>query len=337
MIKVLTIILLLFPISGVCQLDSFEISGHLAGSEDGDELYFLETKGNVRVKVGTIKIVNNTFKYKYHLKEIPNLVRLRNSKNRKRLSFWAENEVITINGDINNFDRISISGSKFAKKENLFLSKYHRDSSINHQLLTIEDHLNTPSSIYNLYRIYRKVPIEKLRGLYDNFENKWKAHDYGVTIGNYLKLSNTEIISVGDTIVDFTAKDKDGNTFQLSEEISNQSKLILLEFKNLYCQYSRKAIPEMEMLYDKYQDKIELITFIDDTRYFLWERYLKEDNTDWTKLWDGKGEIGETCVSYGVKGSPYYFIISQNGIIIDKWTGYEKGIIEEHVKKMIKK
>ena len=255
-------------------------------------------------------------------------MRLTNNKNRKRVTFWAENGLISFKTSIAAFNEAIVSGCSFDKTETGFNKAYDRNLPLNEQIAIIENHLDAPSALYNLYRIYRTVSVDVLNKLLSKVDRKWEGHDYLITMRNYVDLPIKNVPQKGDNLIDFQAKDQVGALFHLSEFIQqNDTPYILLEFKNHYCPYSRKAISELGQIENQYKDSITILSFITDTREFLWQQYLDADTTSWTKLWDGEGEIGKTCISYGAKGSPYYFLINKEGVIIRNWQNYAQGEI----------
>ena len=54
-----------------------------------------------------------------------------------------------------------------------------------------------------------------------------------------------------------------------------------------------------------------------------------------TRIGRVKGE-GGLIASYGFDGIPKFVVIGPDGKILDKWTGYGKGIFEARLKKLCK-
>jgi hypothetical protein len=62
----------------------------------------------------------------------------------------------------------------------------------------------------------------------------------------------------------------------------------------------------------------------------------KKENITWTNLSDGKGTFGGAGNAYGTKGIPLYILIDKEGIIVEKWTGFNPGIFEEKLSRYLK-
>ncbi|MEO1436562.1 MAG: thioredoxin-like domain-containing protein, partial [Bacteroidota bacterium] len=181
----------------------------------------------------------------------------------------------------------------------------------------------------NLFYERRQVKLEVLQGFYDALDAPMKQHDFGRCIQSYLELSNRDLLENGDDFVDFAVFDIKGDTFHLSERFGD--KLTVLEFRSPYCMPSMRNIPEINDLLKKHGDQVQVYTFCSDTRSGSWND-LNEDGSQSIKVWDGQGRWGQTGVRYNIEGSPYLFIISPEGKILDHWFGYGKGLLEEKVK-----
>ncbi len=318
-----SIILFFFiSINLIAQSDSLSISGELEGFDQDDLITLWITKGNINQKVGQFEINNNLLNLKYKLTETPNRIKLTASNTRKRLVLWVNNEDIKIIGNKERFDESQIIGSEYLKGENDFRNIYNRDSSLHFRIKCIEDFINTPSAVYRLSRLFREIESDKLEQLYQQLDPIWKDHDFGILIHNYLTINQRNQLKVNDDFIDFVAKDNNEEEFSFSNYIKND-KITLLEFSSYACQWCRKAFPVIKQINQEYSDHIQIVTFIQDTREEIRDKYLQKFQSDWKQIWDGKGEIGKTFLKYGINGSPTYFLISSKGKILDKWTGFE--------------
>lgn len=331
------IIGIVFSINIFAQNDSLIITGELSGFEENDQITLWVTNGNINQRINRYNINNGLFEIKIQLKDIPNKIKLVASNTRKRIVLWTNNDSIKIIGSKEEFEQSKIIGARFLESENQFKSVYNRDTSIQEQVNTILKFLNTPSAVYHLNRLSRKIPSDTLVQLYEQLNLEWKEHDYGREINNFISLNQKKNIEIGDYFIDFNAIDSLGNKFVFSQKL-NQNKYVLLEFSSYACQWCRKAIPVINQINQEFGDKIQIVTFVQDTREEIWEKYLTRFKSDWEQIWDGQGEIGKTFISYGIKGSPNYFLISPEGKIVDKWTGFEeKDILVQRLVKTMNK
>lgn len=332
-LNLMVILSILFSIHTAAQNDSLIISGNLNGFEDDDQITLWVTNGNISQRANQYSINQGQFEIKYQLKETPNRIKLTATNTRKRMVLWAHNDSIKITGSKAHFDQSNILGAKFMASEKQFHSIYNRDTTIQEQVDMISQYLNTPSAVHHLSRLVRDIPIDTLTQLYHRLDLEWKAHDYGKKINNFIQTPQKKKLEIGDQFIDFKAIDSLGNEFVFSSKL-NQNKLVLLEFSSYACPWCRKAIPIVNQIHQKYQDSIQIVSFIQDTRADIWKKYLTRFKSDWEQIWDGEGEIGQTFIAYGIKGSPNYFLISSSGKIIDKWFGLEE--IEQFEQRIIK-
>ena len=77
---------------------------------------------------------------------------------------------------------------------------------------------------------------------------------------------------------------------------------------------------------------IGVSTISEDSSRKQWQNTVKKDSIPWTYLWDGKGEYGDAVVKYWSIGTPDS-LISPDKIILEKWFGYEDGIIKDKLEK----
>jgi len=116
---------------------------------------------------------------------------------------------------------------------------------------------------------------------------------------------------------DFTVKTLSGSTFSIVE---NRGKVILVNFMETSCSYCRAQVVELKKIWDKYGDKIVLVSisgspFV-DTEETL--RYFAETNgANWTWARDVVGAASK----YRVTGFPTTFIIDQRGYVKYKLVG----------------
>ncbi|MBA4056238.1 MAG: DNA topoisomerase IV, partial [Marivirga sp.] len=135
--------------------------------------------------------------------------------------------------------------------------------------------------------------------------------------------------AIGDSYYDYTAINQNGDSVSLSQ-ISN--KYILLHFSSAACYYSQQSLPELRDVYQRYKDKLEIVKISEDISKDVWQRSINHDSISWLNLWDGKGEFGDAVIKYGMIGTPNYILISPDRKIVEKWFGYENGIIEGKLK-----
>ncbi len=112
-----------------------------------------------------------------------------------------------------------------------------------------------------------------------------------------------------------TAVTLDGEMWSLQEQ---QDKVILVFFWASFCKYSRAAVPDMQSIYDDYNERedFEMIGISLDSDRDKLESYVAEKGIAWTNLYeDGKGWDNSVSRAYDVHSIPSAWIIDRGGIV----------------------
>lgn len=205
---------------------------------------------------------------------------------------------------------------------------------ITHKELTyIETHYNSLSAVIALYRISQfsdSVKHIKIKEIINKMDTIYANTLYGEGIKNSLK--STVPINVGDKYIDLYAHDLKGQSHHVSDF---NDKFILLDFWSMACYPCILAAPEMREVTEKYKNELNIIGINLDTRKNLWEDATKRDSITWINLSDGKGVFGGAYHTYGINGFPTYILIDPQGIIVERWMGYETGIFNNKLSKYL--
>ena len=217
------------------------------------------------------------------------------------------------------------------------------DKVLSKKLKTLSDSLDTETvklikENFNSYAAlsrfkYHKSSFstEELSILYKKLDNELKE----TTIGKAVKLqSEFPKPEVGDRYYDYSAMNKNGETFSLSNV---KNKYMLLHFSSLACYHSKLSLTELKELQSSYIDDLEIISISTDIDKESWENHVTRDSITWNYLWDGKGNYSDAYVKYWEVGTPNYVLISPEKIILERWFGYRDGIIKENVEKYLNK
>jgi peroxiredoxin len=153
---------------------------------------------------------------------------------------------------------------------------------------------------------------------------------YGEGIKNSLK--STVPVNVGEKFTDLYVYDLKGKSHHVSDF---NDKFILLDFWSMACYPCILAAPEMREVTEKYRHELNIIGINLDTRKNLWEEATKRDSITWINLSDGKGVFGGAYHTYGINGFPTYILINPQGIIVERWMGYETGIFKNKLSKYL--
>ncbi len=171
---------------------------------------------------------------------------------------------------------------------------------------------------------------KQIRSLYARMSEADKATELGKEITAYINLP--EIVTVGDDMVDGDLYDLDGKERHLSEF---KGKYILLDFWSQGCGPCMESLPEMELITQQYNGKMEVVSINQDSKG-MWTDFIAKKGlkgNQWNEL--RKGNTGLAAI-YQARGIPHYVMISPEGKIIDMWTGYRKNLLKEKMKELIK-
>ena len=169
---------------------------------------------------------------------------------------------------------------------------------------------------------------EELRQLYNHLTEEQKANRWIQEA--HAALFASQQAEKNEKVADGELFDLDGNIHTLSEL---QGKYILLDFWGKGCSPCMQALPELGILAEMYKEKLSIVSISTDTEE-VWREASKEHNITWHNWSDGKGQDGMFAL-YGQGVIPLFVLISPNGNIIDKWRGYGKGTLTNHIKDII--
>ena len=170
---------------------------------------------------------------------------------------------------------------------------------------------------------------EKAEILYGRISEDDKNTSIGYEIT--ANLFPPSVVGVGDDMADADFFDVNGNTKHLSDY---SGKYLLLDFWSRGCGPCIMALPEMKEISETFVDKLTIISISLDTDAG-WKEAMSTHDMPWINIRDPKG-MGGLAANYGVNGIPNYIIISPEGKIIDKWSGFGNGYLKRKVSENIK-
>lgn len=368
----LIILISLFLISCAKQRETYLIKGKIVNIPDSSVIELYEFHDDFGKLIGEDTIINGKFEFRGISERNPSKMDLTFKDKRNyygSCDLWVVNEIIQVTGN-NKFpsswnvkstnkeqielDKIrshtkdlwifgdSLRLLRRQNRENKDFSNQIKKSidSIGQIRLKLEFDLSVknPNSLSALELIYRlakldpSVDKEKVKLAYDKLNETYKNSLYGQGIIETFK--ENKIPEVGDKMINFIAHDTAGVNYALADF---QGKYILLDFWHLGCGPCNDAIPETIELHKNNQELLTIIgiNLISDEK--LWIEKTKKDGISWINLSDGKGTYAGVSAKYRILGVPTYFLINPEGIIIEKWMGYWKGVFDEKLTKHIEK
>jgi thiol-disulfide isomerase/thioredoxin len=163
-----------------------------------------------------------------------------------------------------------------------------------------------------------RVNPEKAKAIYQSLPDDIKQSIEGMTI--YGNLYPPKQAMDGDDFPDADFYDLNGNLHHIAE---HKGKYILLDFWSSGCGPCIKAFPEMKEMYEKYGERLAIISMSIDTER-RWRKASEEHDITWSNWSEGKGE-GGIYANYRVVGIPYYVLINPDGKIEKQIMGYREG------------
>ncbi len=88
----------------------------------------------------------------------------------------------------------------------------------------------------------------------------------------------------------------------------------------------------MREIHEAHKDKLTIISITTDTEK-IWKDGLERHQFPWVNLTDYLGMEGYVS-RYGIRGIPFYILISPDGIVQKMWSGYGKGSLKEKLKEI---
>ena len=87
--------------------------------------------------------------------------------------------------------------------------------------------------------------------------------------------------------------------------------------------------------YNRFKNKVYIVSFSTDMNKSDWLNASKSDNILWANVSDLKGDKGKIKTLYDVQAIPTSFLINREGIIIEKFIGYDDENFLNQLEKLI--
>jgi|GEM_PF-2123243 len=139
---------------------------------------------------------------------------------------------------------------------------------------------------------------------------------------NYLRAQKMRPVKIGSSVQDFQLPDSAGNSISI---LQNSSKKRLIALVSTGCYYSLASLHLLQELSESNNRHYDIITIWDDGSKDIWLNARKEykSKVSWTNLWD---EYGFATTYFGMSVSPSFYIVDQQGVLVDIFRGYDEKI-----------
>lgn len=347
-IKLLVIVFTVLALFS-CNKKSFNVNVNLQNAE-GKIIYLQKTVNSEVIVLDSATIQNNiaTFVVKTDVPYTHYSVKIEGI--RYPISFFSENNNVTIYGDINETDNFIIKGSKAQQlvneyyaeinnfdKQFMYWEPKYKDAKSKNDITAIEKIEKEFENIYKNKQSYTKLFLTNNSNsfiapyiLYRNryyFELEELKHfvkSFGKnTESEFLDLLNKyiavlQLVDIGQPFIDFTMNTPEGEKLSLSD-IVGTTKLLLLDFWASWCGPCRAENPNMVAVYRDFHNKgFDIMGVSLDKKKENWIKAIETDSLTWYHVSDLNFWNNEAAQLYGISSIPNNLLIDENGIIIAK-------------------
>lgn len=322
--------------------EGFVIIGQTANIKDSTLLY-LENEHTP--KLDSCYLIENRFEFKGSVDHFENLW-IHTIDYSEDLSIWVENTTIHVDARYSSLSKASIKGSEIQKQSDELdaitlgwvnrknqLKILRRKEKDSNRLKQIEDsidiyqeqineaeikfissHPNYEINTYFLTYLKDQIGKTKTRKLLESLDINIQNNLWGRSISLYLEKSVD--LQVGDTAVNFTLQNLNGEDVSLSSYRGNYT---LLDFWFSGCAGCEADYPYLLKAYKTYHNKgFEILGINMDKTEASWQSTVKTDSILWETVSELKGFNGNIPTIYNVHSAPTTYLLDAKGIVIAK-------------------
>ena len=315
----------LFVMLMMASCNKFNINVNLENS-DGKTVYLERYVGTEMNILDSVVAKDNTavFKVKQNDNLDPYCIMVKGW--RRPLTFFADNQDVTITGDYQKYNGINVLASESQDKLNKFTEEVNGiedEQEIHYCVLDfVKQNIDNPLAPYAIYRYKWTFSLNDFYSLDEAMPADMKSA-YRDLVADYVK--GLEMTQPGKPFLQFTQKDVNGEDFNMKDVIG-QSKIIILDFWASWCPDCRKENPGLVEVYNKFKDKgLDIVSVSLDMDEAAWKKAIEDDHLTWKNhVSDLKGWGNEVAEMYRIAYIPQNIIIDANGVILEKNLPMEK-------------
>ena len=264
---------------------------------------------------------------------------------RGSMPFFADNQDVTIVGDMHNPDAVAIMASETQTELDAYNDHLHElqvqviehyqamnnaieeGDSIMMDSLTnvgtslldnmnsyrdeyVKEHADSFLAHYILNESKQEYEIPYLKELMSNFTSESL---YTKELNDYI--AKKERLEEGQPFIDFTLNTKVGTELVLSQVIS-QNKLTLVDFWASWCGPCRHENPVVKAAYEQFHELgFDVVGVSVDQDEAAWLKAVEEDQLPWTQVRDAENKVSADYMIYYI---PSNFLFDQEGTMVAK-------------------
>lgn len=181
-----------------------------------------------------------------------------------------------------------------------------------------------------IYRNRKSIPKDSIKIIYEKLTPKFKVTPNAKALKIFL---NEKLAQKGQPFIDFNAKTLNGEDFSLS---SLKGNYIYLCFWSSNCGACLMENKFLSKHFKEIPKDMSIVSFSIDKNIKLWNETSKTDSIVWYNVSSLEGEFGKVKTIYEVQAIPTSFLIDKNGIVIEKFIGFDTdGVLIRQLKTLI--